>query len=212
MADVPDLAEDYARAGFRSRLGFGRSPAVIVVDVCMAYLDRSSPLYAGVEETVEAAAAVVEAARSAAVPVVFTRVVYQPGGIDGGLFYRKIPSLRLFDQGSPYGEFPESLRPTGDEVVVSKQYASAFFGTSLAATLNAWGVDTTVITGLTTSGCVRATALDALQNGFIPVVVREAVGDRDRRPHESNLFDLENKYADVVGIEEVLAHLRGETG
>lgn len=212
MADAPDLAEDYARAGFRSRLGFGERPAVIVVDVCMAYLDRSSPLYAGVEETVEAAAAVVEAARSAAVPVVFTRVVYQPGGIDGGLFYRKIPSLRLFDQGSPYGEFPESLRPTGDEVVVSKQYASAFFGTSLAATLNAWGVDTTVITGLTTSGCVRATALDALQNGFIPVVVREAVGDRDRRPHESNLFDLENKYADVVGIEEVLAHLRGETG
>lgn len=210
MAEAPDLDQDYARAGFRSRLGFGERPAVVVVDVCMAYLDRSSPLYAGVEEAVESAAVVVDTARSAGIPVVFTRVVYHPGGIDGGLFYRKIPSLRLFDEGSPYGEFPPRPRPGPDEVVVSKQYASGFFGTSLAATLNSWGVDTAVITGLTTSGCVRATALDALQHGFVPVVVREAVGDRDRRPHESNLFDLENKYADVVGIDEVLSYLRGE--
>lgn len=209
MTDPRDLAEDYERAGFRARLGFGERPAVIVVDVCMAYLDPDSPFYAGVESAVEEAGRVVDAARAVGVPVIFTRVEYEPGGVDGGLLYRKIPSLRLFEEGSPYGEFPENVRPRADELVVTKQYPSAFFGTSLGATLGAEGVDTTVIVGLTTSGCVRATALDALQHGFIPIVVREAVGDRDPRPHESNLFDMNSKYADVVGIAEVIDHLNG---
>lgn len=207
MPEPTDLARDYDRAGFRARLGFGRRPAVVVVDVCQAYLDPSSPLYAGVEEVVAAAARVVAAARAAGVPVIFTRVVFQPGGADGGVFYRKVPALRVFDAGSPLGEFPPALRPNEDEVVVSKQYASGFFGTSLAATLTARGVDTVIVTGLTTSGCVRATTLDAMQHGFVPIVVREAVGDRDERPHEANLFDLNAKYADVIGVDEVIAYL-----
>lgn len=207
MSDQTDLAAGYEQAGFRARLGFGQRPAVIVVDICKAYLDPSSPLYAGVDDVVNAAGRVVDAARSASVPVVFTRVVYQPGGADGGIFYKKVPSLRLFEAESPLGEFPDHVRPTNDEVVVLKQYASAFFGTSLAATLTAHRVDTTIITGLSTSGCVRATAVDAMQCGFIPIVVREAVGDRDDRPHEASLFDLDNKYADVLGIDEVLGYL-----
>lgn len=209
MSDQADLAEDYKRAGFRARLGFGERPAVIVVDVCEAYLDPTSPLYAAVEDVVEAVGRVVDAARLAAIPVIFTRVVYQPGGADGGIFYRKVPSLKIFEAGSPAGEFPDRVRPRDGDVVVLKQYASAFFGTSLAATLTAKAVDTTIITGLTTSGCVRATALDAMQSGFIPIVVRDAVGDRDERPHEASLFDLDNKYADVVDIDEVLRFLSG---
>ncbi len=209
MSDQADLAEDYERAGFRARLGFGERPAVIVVDVCEAYLDPTSPLYAAVEDVVEAVGRVVDAARLAAIPVIFTRVVYQPGGADGGIFYRKVPSLKIFEAGSPAGEFPDRVRPRDGDVVVLKQYASAFFGTSLAATLTAKAVDTTIITGLTTSGCVRATALDAMQSGFIPIVVRDAVGDRDERPHEASLFDLDNKYADVVDIDEVLRFLSG---
>jgi len=209
VSDQADLAEDYERAGFRARLGFGERPAVIVVDVCEAYLDPTSPLYAAVEDVVEAVGRVVDAARLAAIPVIFTRVVYQPGGADGGIFYRKVPSLKIFEAGSPAGEFPDRVRPRDGDVVVLKQYASAFFGTSLAATLTAKAVDTTIITGLTTSGCVRATVLDAMQSGFIPIVVRDAVGDRDERPHEASLFDLDNKYADVVDIDEVLRFLSG---
>jgi maleamate amidohydrolase len=207
IADDADLAEDYERAGFGNRLGFGRRPAVLVVDICRAYLDQDSPLYAGVEDEVDSAGRVVDAARNADVPVVFTRVLYQPGGADGGLFYRKVAALACFDEGNPLGEFLDHPRPLEGEVVVTKQYASAFFGTSLAATLTSLGIDTVVIVGLSTSGCVRASALDALQHGFVPVVVADAVGDRDPRPHEAALFDLDAKYADVVSEKDVVDRL-----
>lgn len=206
---MDELTADYAQAGFSGRLGFGERPAVLVVDVVRAYLDRSSPLYAGVEDAVASAARIVGAARAALVPVVFTRVEFAPGGADGGLFYRKVPALRVFDRGSPLGAFPQELHPREDEVVVTKQYASAFFGTALASTLTAMTTDTVVVVGLSTSGCVRATAVDALQHGFAPIVVREAVGDRDRGVHDANLFDLQAKYADVVGERDVITWLRG---
>lgn len=209
---MDDLSRDYDAAGFRRRLGFGRSTAVLVVDIVRAYLAPASPLYAGVEHVVTSARRVVAAARAADVPVVFTRVEYMPGGGDGGVFFRKIPALQVLEAGSPLAAFPDDLRPRDDEVVVTKQYASAFFGTSLASTLTALGVDTVMIVGLSTSGCVRASAVDAMQHGFVPVVVRDAVGDRDQRPHEANLFDLDAKYADVIGEDEALAHLRSPAG
>jgi nicotinamidase-related amidase len=202
-----DLDAEYAAHGFSGRLGFGRAPAVVAVDIAMAYLDRDSPLYAGVEDAVASAARVIAAARAAAVPVLHTRVRYLPGGADGGIFRRKVPSLWVFDEGCPLGEPAPSVAPLPGEVVVVKQYASGFFGTSLASTLRAAGVDTVVVVGLTTSGCVRATALDAMQHGFVPIVVRDAVGDRDRRPHEANLLDLQAKYADVVTEAEAVAGL-----
>jgi maleamate amidohydrolase len=204
-----DLDADYRDAGFSGRLGFGARPALLVVDFAKAYLDSSSPLYAGVEQTLESACRVLHAARAAGIPRVFTQVVFHQRPFDGGVWYRKVPSLWVFDDDSPLGQIADELTPEPGELVISKQYASAFFGTSLASMLTASGVDTALITGLTTSGCVRATGVDAMQHGFVPVIVREAVGDRDDRPHQANLFDLGAKYADVVGEAEVLAYLDG---
>lgn len=193
-----DLADDYRASGFAGRLGCGNAPAVLAVDIVRAYLVDGSPLRAPVEDAVAAAAVLIGAARAAGRPVLFTRVSYQPGGADGGLFRRKIPALRVFEQGGPLGGFADGIVPEGGETVVTKQYASAFHGTSLAATLTSSGIDTLLICGLTTSGCVRATATDALQHGFRPLVVEEACGDRDPRLHRANLLDLDAKYADVI--------------
>ena len=201
------LSEDYRQAGFSNRLGFGSKPALIVIDFCEAYLDADSPLYAGVEDARAACVRLLAAARTAQIPVLHTRVEFQPGGADGGVFFRKVGALECFVRGNPLTDFGEGLAPQAGEVVVVKQYASGFFGTSLASTLTSLGVDTLVISGVSTSGCVRATALDACQHGFVPIVVRDACGDRDQRVHEANLFDLDAKYADVVSEQEVLDYL-----
>jgi maleamate amidohydrolase len=202
------LDADYEHAGFRGRLGWGARPALLVIDVCRAYVDPASPLYAGVEEACASAGRLVDAARGAGVPVVFTRVEYEPGGADGGMFYRKVAALRCFERGNPLADWLDHPRPAEGEVVVTKQYASAFFGTSLSATLAAWGIDTLVICGLSTSGCVRATGLDAVQHGLRPMVVADACGDRAAGPHEANLFDLDAKYADVVDEPEAIAQMQ----
>ena len=200
---------DSAGAGFQGHLGAGTSPAVVVIDVCRAYLDPGSPLSdtSGRFEAARASAArVVDAARAAGVPVLFTRVVLQPGLADAGFFAKKVPSLKVFEVGNPLGDYPEAgPAPLPGEVVVDKQYASGFFGTSLASTLRAMGVDTPYVFGFSTSGCVRATALDALQHGFRPQVVAEACGDREATTNDQNLFDLNAKYADVVSEEATLA-------
>lgn len=204
----PDLDADYQGAGFGARLPFGQRPALVVVDVVQAYVQPDSRLYAqGFVDAVPANRELIAAARRAGVPVIFTGVVYDAQGRDGGLFFRKVPALRSFVAGSPLGAFVEGVTPLPGETVVTKQYASAFFGTSLASTLTALRCDTVLITGFSTSGCVRATALDALQHGFAPFVVREACGDRDPRPHEANLFDLQAKYAEVIGLERALTEL-----
>lgn len=201
-----DLSANY-KGAFDGHLPFGERPALLIVDFVMAYLEPSSPLYAGVEDALASNERLLAAARGAGVPAIFTNVEYAPGGADGGIFYRKVPALKLFERGSPMGAFPPSLTPRPDEIVVTKQYASSFFGTHLAATLTAMRVDTLLITGLSTSGCVRATALDACQHGFLPFVIREACGDRHPAPHEANLFDLQAKYAEVIRETEALAHI-----
>jgi len=203
---VSDLLDDYNRGGFGGALQPGKKPALLLVDVVVAYLTPGQPLYSPRFETALASCErLTAAAREAGVPVMFTNVVYRAGGVDGGLFYKKVPALEAFLEGSPLGAFPDTLQPRADEVVVTKQYASAFFGTSLAATLTSMGVDSLFITGFSTSGCVRASALDALQNGFVPLVVADACGDRDERPHEANLFDLSKKYAEVLSEEQAIA-------
>jgi maleamate amidohydrolase len=203
---VSDLLDDYNRGGFGGALQPGKKPALLLVDVVVAYLTPGQPLYSPRFETALASCErLTAAARKAGVPVIFTNVVYRAGGIDGGLFYKKVPALEAFLEGSPLGAFPDTLQPRADEVVVTKQYASSFFGTSLAATLTSMGVDSLFITGFSTSGCVRASALDALQNGFVPLVVADACGDRDERPHEANLFDLSKKYAEVLSEAEAIA-------
>lgn len=202
-----DLTANYVGA-FDGRLSFGQRPALLIVDFVMAYLDEASPLYANVEAALASNERLLAAAREASIPVYFTNVVYEADGLDGGLFYKKIPSLRVFLKGSPLGAFPPSLEPLNGEHVISKQFASAFFNTSLAEMLTSQGIDTLLITGLSTSGCVRATALDALQSGFAPFVVRDACGDRHPAPHEANLFDLQAKYAEVISETEAIAFLR----
>lgn len=200
-----NLDQDYANAGFGGRLTFGKKAALLIVDVVQAYLDPSSPLYGeGFVAALHSNMRLVEAARTSKVPVIFTNVMYGAGGLDGGVFFRKVPALRCYMPGSPLAAFSPKLLPRDDEVVVTKQYPSAFFGTSLASTLRAMDVDTVMVTGFSTSGCVRASALDAMQNGFIPFVVRDACGDRDARPHEANLFDLQSKYAEVIDEQEAL--------
>ncbi len=202
-----DLAANYSGA-FDGCLSFGKYPALLIVDFVMAYLDRASPLYANVEDALASNIRLLAEARAANIPVVFTNVVYEADGANGGLFYKKIPALSVFVKGSPLGAFPSSLKPLDDELIISKQFASAFFGTSLGEILSAKGIDTLLITGLSTSGCVRATALDALQSGFAPFVVRDACGDRHSAPHEANLFDLQAKYAEVVSEAEACALMR----
>ncbi|MDH3295929.1 MAG: isochorismatase family protein [Acidimicrobiia bacterium] len=200
-ADDTDLTESYRRSGFGQQLGIGDQLGVLVVDVCRAYADPDSPLFADCQPAFDACASLVATARENQVPVVWTRVRYQPGGADGGLFYQKVGALSCFDEGNPLGDWLPDLVPVDDEVVITKQYASSFFGTSLASTLNAKGIDTLLIGGVSTSGCVRASGLDALQHGFRPLVVADACGDRDQRVHDANLFDLGAKYADVIDLE-----------
>jgi len=195
--------------GFNRRLALGDRPALVVIDFVQAYLKPSSPLYAGVESARAACASLLQAARAAGIPILHTNVSFQPGGKDGGIFYRKLPALSCFERGlhPELTEFGVGLEPAAGETLIVKQYASAFFGTSLAATLISQRVDTLLIAGVSTSGCVRATAVDACQHGFIPVVVRDAVGDRASGPHEANLYDLQAKYAEVMSLDEVVVYL-----
>ncbi|MFE7276024.1 isochorismatase family protein [Streptomyces sp. NPDC057623] len=205
--------DDYERAGLGGHLAPGASPALLLVDPARAYVEPDCPLYAGVEPAVEAMRALLATARRARIPVVVTCVRFRSDGRDGGVFFRKVPTLRVFAEGSPYGDFIEGLAPAPDELTVTKQYPSAFFGTALAASLTAHRVDTLLIGGLTTSGCVRATALDAMQHGFVPVVVEEAVGDRDPGVHAANLFDIRHKIGEVwpmARAEEYLGVVRRE--
>jgi maleamate amidohydrolase len=190
---------------FGGALGWGRRPALVLIDMMRAYFTAGSPFDLGSRAAVDGCAALLAAARSAGVPVLHTRVQFGADLSDGGLFVRKVPALAALVEGAELGRFVPELTPVPGEVIVVKQYASAFFGTSLAATLTARGVDTTVIAGVSTSGCVRASATDALQHGFRPVVVGDACGDRTAAVHDANLFDLNAKYADVTTVESAVA-------
>lgn len=200
------LELDYSKAGFGGTLQFGKRPALLIVDVVRAYVDPDSPLYAGTaaEDALKANVRLRDAADKAGIPVIMTGVQYHPGGKDGGVFFRKVPALKAFERGNPMADFLPELSPREQDVVITKQYPSAFFGTALASMLTALVIDTVMITGYSTSGCVRASALDAMQYGFIPYVISDACADRDPAPHDANLFDLRAKYAEVLTTSEVI--------
>lgn len=202
-----ETAESYRSAGFNRQLGFGNHPAVLVIDMCVAYFTAGSPLDLGSTDSIEGCKTLVEAARRAGVPVIWSRVEFEPGGANGGVFYRKVGALASFDRGNPLGDWLPELTPTEGDIVITKQGASAFFGTSLSKTLRDLAIDTLIIGGVSTSGCVRASAIDACQNNVVPIVVPEACGDRERPIHESNLFDIDAKYGDVRPLAEVVEHL-----
>mgnify|MGYP000703231073 CR=1 FL=1 len=210
-----DLETLFRERGFGNLIGFGRRPAVLVVDLVRAFTDPKLPLGAPLDGVITEARRILEAAREAGVPIFFTSVAYEEEDVaDAGVWGRKIRGLRTLRAGSPEVEVDPRLGRREGEPVVLKKYASAFFGTDLLSRLTTRGVDTLILTGCTTSGCVRATAVDGIQYGFRVIVAREAVGDRAQLAHEQSLFDLHQKYADVVSVDEVVSYLRGfrETG
>ncbi len=200
------LDKNYAKA-YGHSLSAGANPALILVDFVKAYFEADCELFADVNDALQSALRILEIAREHELLVIYTNVVYQGDGLDGGRFYEKALPLKHFCQGGPMGDWAAGIRPHENELVVSKQYPSAFFGTSLASTLTAKGIDTLIITGLTTSGCIRASCVDAMSNGFIPIVVADACGDRHESPHEANLFDMQAKYAEVWSESAVCDYL-----
>lgn len=194
--------------GFGGRGGFGRRPALVVVDMTLGFTAKDSPLACDLEQQVENIGHLLEVARSTGVPVVFTTVAYRESDkLTATAFIDKVPALLTLEAGSRWAEIDPRIAPRENEPVLNKLFASAFFGTPLGALLTVAGVDTLVVTGASTSGCVRATVVDALQHGFRPVVPYDAVGDRNQRAHEANLYDIDAKYGDVVSTKDVLRYL-----
>lgn len=199
--------EIYQQRGFANRVGFGEKPALLIIDFICGFTDAACPLGSNLDAEVAATGRLLDEFRSRNLPVHFTTTAYDEAMISAGVFVRKVPSLAHLKFGSNWVEIDERLKPQAGEVVWTKHYASAFFGTALASALAAQKTDTLIIAGCTTSGCVRASAVDACQHGFRANIVRECVGDRSQAAHEANLFDLDAKYADVVGLKEVQKYL-----
>lgn len=209
MSELQTLEENY-RGVWDGQIGFGGTPALLLIDFMKSYTSVGSPLYAaGVVSAVRESRALLQIARELGLPVIHTIIRYFAANCaDGGLWVKKAPVLSTMLHGNPLAEFCDEVAPITDEHVVTKQYASAFFGTSLASTLRAAGIDTIVLVGCSTSGCIRATAVDGVQHGFRTIVVRECVGDRHDGPHEANLFDIHCKYGDVISKEEAIRNIR----
>jgi nicotinamidase-related amidase len=202
----------YERARLGQAMARGVNPAVLVIDFSCGFTDPECVLGADLTAEVEATKRLLDAAREKALPVVFTTIGFDPSGADGGLWLQKAPALRELELGGRYVDLDPRLERRDGEPIVLKKGASGFFGTNLASILVSHGVDTVVLCGATTSGCVRATAIDLLQYGWPTLVPRECVGDRAQAPHEANLFDIQAKYADVVSVEEALAYLASVPG
>ena len=209
MAQTEDKNAIYEHAQLGHTLGFGKKPALIVVDFQLGFtIPEQSPLAGNLDAEVAATNELIAAARKKDIPVIFTVVGYDPHRQDdAGLWPEKAPSLRMLTIGSDLVKLDPRLDQEPGDLVITKKYASGFFGTYLASTLTMQSVDTAIVTGCTTSGCVRATVMDALANGFRPIVPIECVGDRAQEPHQANLFDIGAKYGDVMPLQEVLAYL-----
>lgn len=200
------VTDEYARAGFGGAARRGQRPALVVVDLTCGFTRPEHPTGADLTSVVEATNDLVGVARAHRVPVVFTAIAYS-SRLEAQVWLRKAPGLAALRAGSDAVAFDDRLDVASDDPVVIKHGASAFFGTGLAPLLVGAGVDTVVISGATTSGCVRATVVDAVQHGFDVLVPREAVGDRAAAPHDASLFDMQAKYADVVAHREAMDYL-----
>jgi maleamate amidohydrolase len=207
------VSDDTGRIYERARLGQsitpGSRPAVLVVDFSRGFTDPESTMGSDLTGEVEATKRLLDAARAKGIPVVFTTIGFESNLKDGSLWLQKAPGLSELQVGGKWVEIDPRLERGEDEVVILKKGASAFFGTNLPSVLVSQGVDTIVLCGATTSGCIRATAVDLLQYGYPTLVPRECVGDRAQAPHEANLIDIQAKYADVVPIEDALSYLEG---
>jgi maleamate amidohydrolase len=205
---IAEQPESYARGGHGARLGAGLRPACLIVDLEYGFTDPTAPLGSDLDDVVSATRQLADDARAAAVPVIFTTIAFTPGLGDAGTWPEKVAGLRSLVDGSHYVEIDARLGRTEDEPLIVKKGASAFFGTNLVALLAPHGVDTLVICGATTSGCIRASVVDAIQHAYRPLVPRECVGDRAPAPHLAALFDIDNKYGDVIGLDDARSVLR----
>ncbi|HJS97231.1 MAG TPA: isochorismatase family protein [Solirubrobacteraceae bacterium] len=205
---MSDAGEVYGERGFGGRQGAGRRPALVVIDLNYGFTDPESPLHCDTDAAVAATARLLEAARAGGAPVAFTTLEYDEGAKRvARAFLAKAPALAMLTPGSRWSQIDERIAPRADEPVLLKLFASAFFGTALQPMLTAAGCDTLVVAGASTSGCVRATVVDALQHGLSVVVPRDAVADRAASAHEASLTDIDAKYGDVVSLEEAIAVL-----
>jgi nicotinamidase-related amidase len=213
MTHLPSASEEhefFRQRGFGLRIGFGKRPALLVIDMINAFTDPSMMLGADLDGPIEATRQMLQVAHDKGVPVLFSTVSYsEPGQKDAGIWALKQKGAATLVTGSHGVQIDERLQfGPGDSLLV-KKYASCFFGTDLVSRLLARNIDTLIIAGCTTSGCVRATAVDACQTGFRPMIVREAVGDRSEAAHVQSLFDLDAKYGDVVTLDDTLNYLKG---
>lgn len=200
------------RAGFGHAVRRGDSPAVVVVDFSRGFTDPALPTGADMDAAVEATVELLATARRAGVPVVFTTIAYRPDEVGEVAWLEKAQGMASLLEGTAAVEVDPRLEPRPDEELVVKKGASAFFGTDLADLLRSRGADTVAICGATTSGCVRASAVDSVQSGFPTLVVRECVADRAPAAHEASLFDLQSKYADVVSSDDACSYLSSVSG
>lgn len=203
MADL----DIYKSQGFGNLSGFGRAPALLIVDFTNGFNDPAQFGGGNIADAIARTAGLLSAARAALLPIVFTRVVYANDGSDHGVFCLKAPALRGLTESALSSQIVPELEPAPGEHVIRKTQPSAFFGTSLAGWLVGKGADTIIVTGCTTSGCVRASVIDAMSYNFRVIVASDGVGDRAMGPHEANLFDMGQKYADLLTCEEIEAHL-----
>ena len=209
MTSGKDDEEFFKARGFGVKIGFGERPALIVIDMLQGFTDPDMPLGANLDREIEAQQPLIDIAHQRGIPVIFSTVIYSDHDLkDAGLWGIKMKGSLTLKAGTEAVEIDPRLDMRPSDSLLIKKYASCFFGTDLVSRLMNQRIDTLIITGCTTSGCVRATAVDAVQNGFRPMVVREAVGDRSKPAHEQSLFDLNAKYADVVSLKETLQYLR----
>jgi maleamate amidohydrolase len=190
--------------GFGQRAGgVGARPALVIVDMNNGFTDPESPLVCELDDTIDAIGRLLDVMRRAELPVVFTTVSFGEGDkVTAKAFIDKVPVLLTLAAGTRWVEIDDRIAPREDEVVLNKLFASAFFGTALSSLLASHGCDSVIVTGASTSGCVRATTVDALQHGYRPIVPREAVGDRNPAAHDASLYDIDLKYGDVVSLDE----------
>lgn len=199
--------EIYERSGLGGEATLGTRPAVLVVDLSRGFTDPRATLGSDLTAVVEATNHLLAVARKGSLPVIFTTIGFEPNLKDGSLWLQKVPSLGELVVGSEWVEIDPRLRRREEETVILKKGASAFFGTNLTSVFVSQGVDTVILCGATTSGCIRASAVDLLQYGYPTIVPRECVGDRAEGPHEANLVDIQAKYANVVPVEDALFYL-----
>jgi maleamate amidohydrolase len=207
LLDFSKAAALYEQQQIGAEMGLGERPAVLVIDFTCGFTKPDSPIGVDMASAVEATARLLAVARSKGLPIIYTVNGYRPDLSDAGVWPDKFPSLKHLILGTRWTEIDERITPEPGDVVIEKQFPSAFFGTTLHTLLTARHVDSVIVTGTTTSGCIRATAVDALQHGFRTFVPEDCVADRDEAPHRANLLDLASKYADVGPLEELLRRL-----